>query len=150
MFSAKDGIVKVTVNEGPAKGQTFEIVSREKDSFDPGWKSTYGKGARGIVYIAEGVSEPKLAFDCSSAMEIAAKVVAAAVYSAGGTAKKASCTISHVFRRSGQTLAFRFTGCKLASGGGYDSDDSGVKGKMEWMMKKAEKSVNGGDYQVVT
>lgn len=150
MFSQKDGRVQVHVEDGPAKGRDFEIISREKDSFDPGWKTTYGKGAGVIVYVAEGTSEPKLSYDCSSAMEVARKVVTAAVYSHGGRMQKARCTITHAFRRNAQTLSYRFTGCKLSTGGGFDSDDSGTKGKMEWMMERAEMSVNGGRYQIIT
>jgi hypothetical protein len=151
-FSQKEGVVLIHVDDGPNAGQDFEIVSREKDSFDPGWKTTYGKGAGVIVYVAEGVSEPKLSFDCSSAQEVAVKVVGAAVYSMGGIMRKANCTIHHTFRRIGsnQTLSYRFKGCKLSGGGGYDGDDSGVKGKMEWMMTEAQLSTNSGPYTRIT
>lgn len=151
MHSHADGIVKVTVKEGPLKGTTYEVTSHEKTAFDLGLKTSYGKGAGVIVYIAEGTSEPKLSFDCSSAREVADKIVSAVRISNGhGKARTATCTISHVFRRGGKTLAYRFTGCKLSGGGGYDSDDSGVKGKMEFMMKRAELSIDGSEYQVIT
>jgi hypothetical protein len=151
-FSQKEGIVQVHINDGPHAGQDFEIISREKDDFEPGWKTSYGKGAGVIVYVAEGVSEPKLSFDCSSAQEVAAKVVSAAVYSQGGIMRKASCTIHHTFRRPGsnQTLSYRFSNARLSGGGGYSADDSGVKGKLEFMMTKVEMSANSGPYQVIT
>ncbi len=69
-FSHQDGVVIITPTEGPNKGKDFVLLSAPKGEFDPGGKTSYGKGfSQTPIFIAVGSAEPKLSMDLSSGYE---------------------------------------------------------------------------------
>ncbi len=140
-FSQKDGTLTYTALEGHRRGQTITFRAREKEDFDPGYKTSYLKGAGYIVGIAEGTGEPKFTIDASDASAVE-NVRDAAHDPKTGAAMRG--TITHVFRRTGVgSLAYRYDRVKWSEGGGYASGDDGVKSKMGFMMEEAHVSLNG-------
>lgn len=136
-FSHRDGYLTVTPIEGPNKGKPFRIKSGAKVAFDPGGKASYLKGFEQTpIAIVHGSAEPKLDVDVDSGRE--AWDVAQWVGGIGGN----RFTVSHTFRRPGfRTRSFAFLGAELENGGGYDSDDSGVKSKLA--IKLTDAHVDG-------
>lgn len=134
-FSHQDGVCTITPTAGPNKGKDLVLQSAPKGEFDPGGKTSYGKGfSQTPIFIAVGAAEPKLSMDLSSGNE--GWTVVDHVGGVGGY----PCTVSWVFRRDGlETKAWRFVNCVLSNGGGFSSDEgSGVSGKLEWMLKDAK------------
>lgn len=146
-YSGKDGTLKITPTAGPFKDKSITLRTFTEVTFDPAHKTTAQKGNGEIAYIAEGVSEPKLSITFSSALEtgnMAARLIDPV------TGQKYPCNITHVFRRTGVgTLSYRFKEAKHSGGGGYSAKDDGVADKLEFMMRKVERSVNGAPYQRV-
>ncbi len=144
-FSQKDGVLTFTATEGHRRGQTITFRAREKEDFDPGYKTSYLKGAGYIVGIAEGTSEPKFTIDASDASAVE-NVRDAAHDPTTGAALRG--TLTHVFRRTGVgSLAYRYEEVKWSEGGGYSSGDDGVKSKMGFMMQRAFVSLNGARHK---
>lgn len=133
-YSHRDGRRVITPFMGPHAGQPLVLKSVMKVSFDPGGKTSYGKGCEQTpVYIIRGSVEPKLTFELSSADEAWAAVQW--LNGIGGS----TFIASDVYQRPGFiTRSWAFIGCELTTGGGYDSDDgSGVNGKLEIALKNA-------------
>jgi hypothetical protein len=131
-FSHSDGVVIITPIDGDNEGKDLVLESAPKGEFDPGGKSSYGKGlSQTPIFIATGSAEPKLSMDLSSGNE-GWKVV----NHVGGIGNGSRCTISWVFRRDGvPTKRWKFVRAQLTNGGGFSSDEgSGVSGKLEWML----------------
>lgn len=148
MFSLLDGVLTVTVINGPKKDRKVEIRSGEKVAFDPGLKATPGKGPGGTVYVAQGAGEPKVSIDCSSAREVGAKVFRMIRYQPrAGRVRSAQVLITHVFRNEIGSMSFKYMRCTMSAGGGYDADDSGVKGKLEFLPEQVDLSVDGSAYE---
>lgn len=136
-FAHRDSYFTITPLTGPNAGKPYRLLAAPKVSFDPGGKAAYLKGFEEVpIAIVQQTAEPKLDVDCDSAPE--AWAISDHVGGIGGEA----CTIAHVFRRPGQrTMAFRFLKCQLENGGGYDSDDNGVKSKLAFKLRDCH--VNG-------
>lgn len=133
-FSHRDGRRVITPFLGPRAGQPLVLKSAMKVSFDPGGKTSYGKGIEQTpVFIIRGSAEPKLSIDFSSADEAWAAVQW--VNGIGGS----TFMFSDVYTRPAfATRSWLFIGCELTTGGGYDSDDAnGVAGKLEIALKNA-------------
>lgn len=146
-YSSKDGTIKITPTAGPFKDKTVTLQHFTEATFDPAHKSTAQKGNGRVAYIAEGVAEPKLSITMTSALE-AGNVAEMLIDEATG--QKYTCTITHVFRRTGiGSVAYRFTGAKHSAGGGYSAKDDGVTDKLEFLMTGASRSKNGGKYKRV-
>jgi len=133
-FSHSDLYLTITPTLGPRRGIDFPPDAVSKVSFDPGGKSSYMKGlAITPVAIVTGAAEPKLSLEISKAPE--AWRISRHVGGLGGY----PCTITCVYQRSGMvTVEWKFTNCKLETGGGFDSDDSaGVTSKMDFKLINA-------------
>lgn len=144
MYSHKHGTISITPVEGPNEGKKVVCRSNTKVSFDPGQKTTFGKGSNGRnAYIAEGSPEPKLTMDFSSGQES----TQIAMHCGRGN----RCTITHVFSSPNlPKMTYTYHLAKISSGGGYESDDSaGVNGKLEWMMLGVERQMGTGPREVV-
>jgi hypothetical protein len=136
-FSHKDGRLVMTPQPGaPTKRQLQPFVFKSviKVSFDPGGKSSYGKGFDQVPYaILTGSAEPKLEIELSDAAE----GWDARVWAGGVGAQP--LLFSHVFARLGiPPQNFMFKGCSWENGGGYDSDDgAGVVTKISLKLLDA-------------
>ena len=133
-FSHSDGFLTITPIGGPNNGKTMRLRAVTKVSFDPGGKAAYLKGFAQVPFdIVRQAAEPKLDIDLDSALE--ANALIDRVGGIGGD----WFVVSHVFKRGSARAAWEFGPCQLENGGGFDSEDAGVKSKLSIKLLDAKR-----------
>jgi hypothetical protein len=130
-FSHIDGRLVATPDVGPNAGKDFEFQGGSKVGIDPGVTYDVASGRRQRpIYVITKAAKPKISLENVSARELHRWWK---FYTGGGPPiRGGTARYSHTFSRPGVGVEnWRMLKCPVPPAG-FDSDDSGVKGKLEF------------------